>query len=1145
MSQAVEDVVIKDGNNYSRCEIWYLNEAGIQAASGNAFVITYTGDPPSGNFNEAQAAVTFQNVDQSIPIRDTASNTSQDQATLSTPAFAVDQGGMAVSGAAHGAGGSYDDNGWGSGWTEGTDQAPAGTMTTGTASTTNAYAADGTDTATATHSPSSNRHVIVAASLTPSGPSCLVTSTADSGAGSLRACITQANGTPGTRIRFNIPNTDPNYQTSGADSWWRISPASALPSITAAGTKIDGTTQTTNQGDTNTKGPEIELEGSSAGTSINGLTITGGNCTIRHLVINRFNDTGIYLDVNDGNKIEGNYIGTDVTGSVDQGNTVYGIHSYWNSGSNTIGGTTPAQRNVISGNDMHGIFVQWSQSNVISGNYIGTNAAGDAPLENGWYGIRINVIDNNTIGGTAAGSGNLISGNNLYGIFLDNCTFTTIQGNYIGTDATGTSDVGNSSGGIYISAGTDNMVGGAVPEARNIISGNNGTGIYLSGANTAKIIGNYIGTDVTGVLPIGNFRGIALYSDTNQTTIGGMGSGENNIIAFNNGVGIYLTGAGTDNNQISGNAIFSNTSLGIDIDPIGVGTGSGANDDKAAPTISSITPSGSDFTVVAAAGSGDVIDFFRVNNAAAPAVSPDGSGSGEGYLFLGWCVDNGACDGPHISAVADADPTAGVVQGTLLSSGLAVGDIVSATAADSNRNTSEFASNVVVSADCTVTNTADSGAGSLRDCINYANSNAGSTIGFNIPLPANQSSGGDSWWRISPTSALPNITAAGTIIDGTTQTTNQGDTNSRGPEIEIYGAGAGGTTDGLVITGGSCTVRGLVVNRFTRHGIVAQTSGGNTITGNYIGTDATGTADLGNGGDGVVFAIDNNTIGGLALADRNVISGNDSSGIRFITAPTNNNFILGNYIGTNATGTAAIGNTSHGINIVSAPSNTIGGAAIGAGNLISGNGGDGISISDPSSSGNIVQGNLIGTDAGGTLPVPNTGTAGIHFWMGADDNMIGGTSASEGNVIAFNDGDGVYLADANADNNRIIGNSIFSNTGLGIDIAPDGLGTGSGANNDKPAPTITSVTPNGSDFTAVVTVTSGDLVEFFRVNNPAAPVVNPDGSGSGEGYLFLGRCVDNGGNCFGPHIDTTVADANAAAGTVELRGGYPECHSRR
>jgi hypothetical protein len=302
MTQAAEVVVVKDVDNFSRCEIWHLGESGIQAASGNSFVITYTGAPPSGNFNEAQAAATFQSVDQSTPILDTASNTSQDQATITTPAFTVTQGGMAVSGAGHGSGGSYDDIGWGGGWSEGTDQAPGGTMTTGTANTTSAYGANGTDTATATHSPSTNRHVIVAASFNPSAPACVVTATTDSGAGSLRECIDYANLNPGTTISFNIPG--PGNQSSGPDSWWRISPTGVLPTITASGTVIDGTTQTTNQGNTNSLGPEIEINGSGAGAGVTGLVITGGTGTVRGLVVNQFNSNGIELSTNGSNGFE-------------------------------------------------------------------------------------------------------------------------------------------------------------------------------------------------------------------------------------------------------------------------------------------------------------------------------------------------------------------------------------------------------------------------------------------------------------------------------------------------------------------------------------------------------------------------------------------------------------------------------------------------------------------------------------------------------------------------------------------------------------------------------------------------------------------------------------------------------------------------
>jgi hypothetical protein len=166
MTEEVQDVVVIGGDNYSRCEIWSLNEAGIQAASGTTFVISYVGGSPSG---ETQAAITFQGVDQSSPITagGTASNTTLSGATITTGAFNVAAGGMAVSGAVHGSAGSYNNTAWGGAWTEGSDQSPAAGMTMGTAHTTNAYGAGGTDTATATHTDSTNRQVLVAASLNP------------------------------------------------------------------------------------------------------------------------------------------------------------------------------------------------------------------------------------------------------------------------------------------------------------------------------------------------------------------------------------------------------------------------------------------------------------------------------------------------------------------------------------------------------------------------------------------------------------------------------------------------------------------------------------------------------------------------------------------------------------------------------------------------------------------------------------------------------------------------------------------------------------------------------------------------------------------------------------------------------------------
>jgi CSLREA domain-containing protein len=417
----------------------------------------------------------------------------------------------------------------------------------------------------------------------------------------------------------------------------------------------------------------------------------------------------------------------------------------------------------------------------------------------------------------------------------------------------------------------------------------------------------------------------------------------------------------------------------------------------------------------------------------------------------------------------------------------------------------------------------------LRAAIQEANALAGpDTINFNIPLPTNQSSGGDSWWRISPGSALPTITANNTIVDGTTQTTNQGDTNSLGPEIELEGTGAGAGVDGLLISSANNIVRGLVINSFNGNGININSGNGNTIEGNYIGTDATGTNDLGNGdisgiaGGGIWVSSNNNVIGGTTPASRNVISGNDNEGINLQGGAPSGNLIQGNFIGTDRTGTIALPNSDDGIALRSGSSSTtIGGGAAGAGNLISGNGGEGIHVNG--SSGNTIQGNTIGADVTGMLDMGNS-VNGILINTGTSGNTIGGTVSGEGNTIAYNGLDGVYVTGLSTDNNLISGNSIYSNTGLGIDLDPDGVGTGGGANNDKAAPAISSFVQSGSDFTVVATVTSSDTIEFFRANNAAAPLVNPDGSGSGEGYLYLGSCVDNGA-CSGPYISAVPGDA--------------------
>ena len=373
-----------------------------------------------------------------------------------------------------------------------------------------------------------------------------------------------------------------------------------------------------------------------------------------------------------------------------------------------------------------------------------------------------------------------------------------------------------------------------------------------------------------------------------------------------------------------------------------------------------------------------------------------------------------------------------------------------------------------------IVNEQDVGQGSLRQFITNANNITGvNSSQFMIPATKLDLNGVAT---ISPASALPSINDAtgGTTVNATTQTTNIGDNNGSGPEVEISGGGAP-PYDGFNITSANNTIRGFVINGY---------NGSNMGAVNINGASAT------------------------------------------------NNIIVGNYLGTNYSATAVVSNAS-GIRIAGgAQTNTIGGTGGAATrNIISGGSLTGIYISGVGTDANEIKGNYIGTDANGTSALPNNGH-GIDISASAANNIIGGTVAGAANVIAYN-GDGageygIYVNSAGADGNIISANAIFGNFDQGIKLAGDG------ANNNQAPPTITAISPNGANFDVTATLTANDTLEFFRVNNGAAPLVVADGSGAGEGFLYLGACSDNGGACSGPHISGADAIAGDATITVSL-----------
>ncbi len=383
---------------------------------------------------------------------------------------------------------------------------------------------------------------------------------------------------------------------------------------------------------------------------------------------------------------------------------------------------------------------------------------------------------------------------------------------------------------------------------------------------------------------------------------------------------------------------------------------------------------------------------------------------------------------------------------------------------------------------------------------------------------------------IAPTSTLPTITDP-VVIDGQTQPGW-----SSTPIIELNGASAGAGVTGLSISAGASAVRGLVVNGFLGSGIALSGSGGNTIQGNYLGTNAAGTASSQNDQQGVyINGSPNNLIGGTTAAQRNVISGNRLRGILISGAGATGNTISGNFVGTNAAGTGAVANII-GIYFDGAGSNTVGGTTAGAGNVISGNTQIGLYFVAAGSTGNVAQGNFIGLNAAASAPIPN-GTQGVEFTTTASNNTIGGVAVGAPNIIASNGGDGVRVSSGTG--NLIQANSIYGNGGIGINLgldgvtANDGVKTAGQPNLLMDVPVFTSVALAGPTLTVTgyvgnapgQSVFAGARVEIFKADG--------DPSGSGEGQVYLGfLTADANGNFSGSLAVSGVALGDLITGTA-------------
>jgi hypothetical protein len=292
-------------------------------------------------------------------------------------------------------------------------------------------------------------------------------------------------------------------------------------------------------------------------------------------------------------------------------------------------------------------------------------------------------------------------------------------------------------------------------------------------------------------------------------------------------------------------------------------------------------------------------------------------------------------------------------------------------------------------------------------------------------------------------------------------------------------------------------------------------SAANQVLGNYIGIDASGDVALGNARNGIYITGSSNVIGGEVAGAGNVISGNGDPALPFFGGGIQiwgaDNVVQGNRIGTNAAGTAAVPNKSRGVDINSS-NNVIGGLTDGARNVISGNGFSpgaayGVGVFSPGMN-NQILGNYVGTDATGAIAIANT-AGGVL--IRASNTTVGGTVGGAGNVVAFNQGAGVAVLNDGI-SSPIRGNSIFSNTGLGIDLAvgfaPNGVtlndaGDGDAGPNDlQNFPVLNQVTSGNTNVRGALNSTANSV---FTLDFYASPACDP--SGSGEGQRHLGSTV--------------------------------------
>ncbi|MEQ9405584.1 MAG: LamG-like jellyroll fold domain-containing protein [Cyclobacteriaceae bacterium] len=986
------------------------------------------------------------------------------------------------------------------------------------------------------------------------------TSTADSGPGSLRQAILDANASAANSVTidFNIGTSAP----------WVIQPLSQLPTIDNIGSAsiiIDATTQPGWAfGDTTTM---VHIEGSLAGGSSYGLIVQESNVEIYGLVIDGFFhgiriNTGadglvigspgkgnvikgltgwgvISGGVADNITIQSNYIGTSIDGLSPDPNLGSGIGV---EGDNIlIGGNSEAgEGNVISNNgtsgNEYGIYTGTGDNIEIYGNLIGTDKNGENDFGN-LRGIWVlNGASNVTIGGQGTGEGNVISGTfSTYSVRLQSADNIIIDSNIIGLNSAGTTAIPNTGNGIDVEATT----GSGTIIRNNTISSSTIDGIVVSDHTSDLIIeNNYIGTNAAGTVGGGGLGNLGIGIRLDNAS--GINSGQpiqiiDNVISGNGNAnsdhGIYLDGTSSDlviqGNKIgvetNGTTALGNTGSGINIRD-------GVSDVLIGGTIiAERNIIANNQGASASTGYGIYFDDVTPDGVFASTIDiQQNVFSCNVNLGIGYENNQGPVEAPLITSISTTDiggvstaangSTVYVYESTdgcnnnqgvtflgeatvsagswNLSGSFTLPGIFSAFVNSSTEGISPFGSGFLV------TSNADNGAGTLREAMTNANmapTPATITFDLSVTIPADR--------IISLATQLPTISTP-MIIDGSTQN----DFNfSAGDIITIDGTALGGSGTGLILASVS-EIYGLRVANFPDDGIFVQTSDcviGGVGKGNVVVNNDNGVGLFLNSTEDIVISY--NHIG--VEADGTTANGNGGNGISMPNSHDNSQ-ILNNVIS---------GNGQRGINTNTGSNYTIAFNKIGtdiSGDLARPNGQAGIQvgggasfmINNNSISGNTdagilfingdahqIESNLIGVQSDGVTSLANAD--GLVFSINATNMIIGGSGVE--NIIARNSASAITFSGSGVLNNHVLENSMFCN-GSGIVLA-------NGAHGNILPPEFTTFTNSLIDGTtepnAEVYLYVGDATCTTDQGEAFVAKTTADGSGN---WSFVSPSVSTG-----------------------------------